>query len=240
MQSRTALAATLVLAAGLILVSPHRSLSPGQLTRGHAAFAGDCLSCHTPLRGVPALKCIACHPLDSIGIAGRSMARPGNARPALAGMHTGFRNVDCLDCHTDHAGLDPKGATRAFAHENLSASLLARCAGCHEGNRPADALHRQVASDCASCHTTRAWTPASFEHDKLFLLDSDHNVACKTCHTEATTFRQYTCYGCHEHTPTRIAAEHREEGIGDLRDCVRCHRPAAGEGGEGREGGRED
>src|SRR5512140_1020356 len=109
MRSRTALVGTLILALGLIALSPRLSLSAGPLTQGHADIAGNCLSCHTPLRGLPGYKCIACHPLDSIGIARRTLVQPASARPALAGMHTEFRNADCLDCHSDHAGADPKG-----------------------------------------------------------------------------------------------------------------------------------
>ncbi len=240
MQSRTALIGTLLLSGGLIAFLPRLALAPGAVTQGHADIAGQCLGCHTPLRGAPGSKCIACHPLDSIGLARRSLVQPANARPALAGMHAEFRTSSCLDCHTDHAGSDPKGATLPFTHEHLSAALLRRCVGCHEGNRPADDLHRQVADDCASCHVSRGWTPASFQHERYFVLDRDHNVTCKTCHIGSAGYTQYTCYGCHEHTPARIAAEHREEGIGDLRDCVRCHRSADREGGEGREGGRDD
>ncbi len=239
MRSRTALIASLVVAAGLIVASPRLSLSAGPLSEGHTDLAEKCLGCHTPFRGLPAGKCIACHPLDSIGIVRRALVQPPHARPALAGMHLEFRAADCLDCHTDHAGRDPQGTTRSFRHERLSASLQRRCIGCHEGERPADGLHRQVADDCATCHTTKGWTPASFAHDDYFVLDRDHNVSCKTCHIESAGYKQYTCYGCHEHTPARIAAEHREEATGDLRDCVRCHRSARGEAGEGR-GGRGD
>lgn len=237
MRSRTALLGALALAAGLIALSPRRSLSPGPLTEGHTRIASRCLHCHAPLRGLPAARCVACHPLDSIGLARRSLVQPANARPALAGMHRDFRGADCLDCHTDHAGADPNGATRAFAHENLGAFLLGRCAGCHEGNRPADTLHRQATGECAACHGTRAWIPASFEHDTFFVLDRDHNVTCRTCHIESAGYARYTCYGCHEHSPVRIAAEHREEGIGNLGNCVRCHRSAEGEGGGRHEGG---
>lgn len=240
MRSRTALIGSLVVAAGLIAASPRLSLSAGPLAEGHREIAENCLGCHTLLRGLPAGKCIACHPLDSIGIVRRALVQAPHARPALAGLHIEFRDADCLDCHTDHAGRDPKGATRVFRHERLSASLQRRCIGCHEGERPADDLHRKVADDCASCHTTKAWTPASFAHDQYFLLDRDHNVSCRTCHIESAGYRQYTCYGCHEHTPLRVAAQHREEGISNLRDCVRCHRSASGEPGEGREGRRGD
>jgi hypothetical protein len=232
MTSRTALFATLLLAGGLTALAPRLSFSPGTLSSGHTEMANRCLGCHTPLRGLPALKCIACHPLDSIGIARRSLVQPAATRPALAGMHVEFGTGSCLDCHTDHAGADPAGATLSFSHQRLSPALLARCTGCHEGNRPADELHRQVGGECASCHTTTAWTPATFEHQQYFVLDRDHNVLCKTCHLGSPGYKQYTCYGCHEHTPTRVAAQHREEGIADLRDCVRCHRSASGEHGE--------
>ena len=73
-----------------------------------------------------------------------------------------------------------------------------------------------------------------FDHDKSFLLDADHKVQCSTCHTK-NNYSTYTCYGCHEHTPDRIRAEHREEGIRDLDNCVRCHRSAEGEGSESGE-----
>ncbi len=234
MQSRTALVGTLALATAIISLSPRLALSPGALTAGHAAFANDCLSCHTILRGAPPPKCVACHPLDSIGLSRRVLVQPVKARPALAGMHTEFRNADCLDCHTDHVGPDPAQATHAFSHEALGPERRQRCSGCHRPDRPADELHRQLGDGCASCHTTQAWTPATFEHEQHFVLDRDHAVSCRTCHTEPASYQQYTCYGCHAHTPAGTVAQHREEGMTNLRDCARCHRSAdAGEGGDG-------
>jgi hypothetical protein len=57
-------------------------------------------------------------------------------------------------------------------------------------------------------------------------------VECVTCHV-GNDYSRYTCYGCHEHTVQNILREHRDEGIRDLDNCVRCHRSADGEGGEG-------
>ena len=284
MQSRTALFGTVAFTVVAIAASPEAALSPGPLTQGHAQIAGDCLSCHTPLRGTPAAKCIGCHPLDSIGIAARIARPPTQTDTALAGMHNSFPQTDCLECHTDHAGPDPANATGRFSHEALSRGLRERCTTCHEGNRPAndlhlqtgdgcgachtttewkpatfehqkfgmrqactachernrpaDALHRQAGDDCAACHTTTVWKPATFEHDQYFVLDRDHQASCRTCHTEIGGYKGYTCYGCHEHSESRVLTKHREEGIGDLRDCIRCHRsPDEHEGG--REGRRE-
>jgi len=46
-----------------------------------------------------------------------------------------------------------------------------------------------------------------------------------TCHT-GNDFKRYTCYGCHEHTPANVRAEHEKEGIRDFENCVECHRSA--------------
>ncbi len=86
-------------------------------------------------------------------------------------------------------------------------------------------------------HTT-AWKPATYDHSKYFVLDNDHHTACSTCHTDPADFKKYTCYNCHEHSPSRIAEEHREEGIYNYQNCIKCHRNASEGEGE-HEGGRE-
>jgi hypothetical protein len=93
------------------------------------------------------------------------------------------------------------------------------------------------------CHGTERWSPATFAHDEHFRLDRDHDVECTTCHT-TPDYRQYTCYGCHEHTPDDIRGRHAEEGITKLDDCVECHRSTDEHDlrrpRDGSEGGRED
>ena len=59
-------------------------------------------------------------------------------------------------------------------------------------------------------------------------LDKNHNVSCITCHT-GNDYSWYSCYGCHEHTPSNIRSKREKEGIGDLQNCVKCHRNASGE-----------
>ena len=95
-----------------------------------------------------------------------------------------------------------------------------------------------MTGNCAQCHKPPAWKPATFDHDKFFPLDKDHNAACVTCHV-GNNYNQYTCYGCHEHTPANVQAKHREEvGAVNLDQCVRCHRNASGEGEGGGRGER--
>lgn len=92
---------------------------------------------------------------------------------------------------------------------------------------------------CAQCHQPRAWKPATFDHARYFPLTGDHNVACVTCHL-GQNYRQYTCTGCHEHERNRMIAVHREEGIRNIDNCVRCHRGGTAEGDEGEREGEGD
>lgn len=136
-------------------------------------------------------------------------------------------NVTCNQCHTTDAW---KSAT--FNHDLIALNAKMQCSSCHE--KPQDSFHRQVQGDCQQCHSVTQWKPSTFNHDKFFVLDRDHNAACSTCHVNKD-FSRHTCFGCHEHTPSNIRAEHEEEGIRNFDNCVKCHRNAHGE-----DGGRGD
>lgn len=235
MNSRTAAILTALASVACLAAAPRLALSPGTLSSGHAKIENRCFDCHTLGKGTPQRKCVGCHALDRIG-ADDASTEPNST--AVRAMHRSFITVACGECHADHAGRKPALATRRFSHERLSAEVRVRCATCHEGRRPADTLHRQAGADCATCHATTAWKPATFAHDQYFVLDRDHAVECRTCHDPPGDYRRYTCYGCHEHTVARMQAKHREEAVGDLDNCVRCHRSANDHEGRGERNGR--
>jgi hypothetical protein len=216
----------------LVFVYPHLMVSPGPVVAGHAGIASDCFACHAPLRGASSARCVACHAVADIGL----RTTKGQSLPPKAtkvAFHQNLSEQNCMACHSDHAS--PKltqGHRKAFSHAMLRTAVQDQCQSCHRS--PADKLHRGVSGSCNQCHAQTAWKPAMFDHDKSFLLDADHKVQCSTCHTK-NDYSTYSCYGCHEHTPDRIRAEHREEGIRDLDNCVRCHRSADGEGSESGE-----
>lgn len=223
-------AAALAVLLVLVFVFPRRMIAPGALMPAHTQLQDDCFACHAPLRGASAARCIACHVPTDIGI--RTTKGLPLAKPAAA-FHAALQEPDCTACHSDHAASLLSGRhPKSFDHGLLKPATASACATCHA--RPANALHRGVGDNCALCHRTSGWKPANFAHDRYFALDRDHNAACTTCHI-GSVFTRYTCYGCHEHQPAQIAAEHREEGIRDVADCARCHRSAQAEA-EGREG----
>ena len=220
----------LAIAAVLVFAYPHLMVSPGAVVAGHQEIATDCFACHAPLRGASSARCIACHALPDIGL----RTTKGQVLPTKgtkATFHQELSEQNCMACHSDHAG--PKLTQRnrkPFSHALLRTSVQEQCQSCHTS--PTDKLHRSASGSCKQCHSQIAWKPATFDHDKSFVLDRDHNVECATCHVK-NDYNSYTCYGCHEHTPQRVQSQHREEGIRNLDNCVRCHRSADGEGGEG-------
>lgn len=239
---------TAVLAVGLAFAWPDLMIKPGELTPGHRGLDRDCLRCHTPLRGA-AESCLQCHAVADIGrrtTQGAPLPARGLRKVAF---HAGLAVTDCTACHALHIGVRHRRA-RAFEHELLQAAVRADCAACHGSDTPRDALHQRLDGGCGSCHGTGGWRPATFDHSRSFRFDSHHPADCNVCHTDRTTFASYTCYGCHEHEPAQIAAEHREEGIFRIADCARCHRSGeedeaegrreGGSGGEEGEGGEHD
>ena len=216
----------------LVFVYPHLMVSPGAVVPAHAEINTDCFACHAPLRGAAADRCIKCHALADIGVR-TTKGAPVERKAVKASFHQQLIEQDCMACHSDHPGprLTERSGKR-FSHQLLRADVRERCEACHKP--PADSLHRQVTGNCAQCHRQDGWKPATFAHDKLFLLDSDHNASCVTCHA-GSDYKRYTCYGCHEHQPDKIRRKHEKEGIRDFENCVKCHRSA--EEKEGREGG---
>lgn len=220
------IAIALVVLLALLFIYPHQMIAPGALIPAHAELQQDCFACHAPLRGASAARCTTCHWPAEIGVRTTKGQPLRSNRPKVA-FHAQLRDADCMACHTDHAAiLLTQSKPKSFAHELLKPAIATQCASCHA--KPRDSLHATITSGCAQCHATRGWTPATFAHDRFFQLDAHHNVACTTCHI-GNQFKRYTCYGCHEHQPERIIAEHAEEGIRDVENCARCHRSPEGE-----------
>jgi hypothetical protein len=234
-------AANLAVIIALAFLYPHLMVSPGPLMPAHAQLGTDCFACHTPLLGASAGRCITCHAVADIGVrstTGVALVRTGPA--ARTPFHQHLVAQNCLACHSDHQGSRIGQSIRmTFSHVLLQPATQASCATCHTA--PANNFHRGLTTSCSQCHGTERWTPATFDHTRLFQLDRDHNAPCATCHVNNDTSR-YTCYGCHEHQPDRISARHLREGIRDFQNCVSCHRSAHGEperpGGRDRREGR--
>lgn len=161
----------------------------------------DCYSCHFQQdehQGQFGTQCEACHTPDNWDAV--SFDHSLSDFP-LTGAHI---TVNCESCHVNNTFVGTQSA----------------CVSCHA--EPVEHLG-QFGTDCEACHSTTAWTPATFNGDHTFPLNHGEQgqVSCATCHP--TNYTTYTCYGCHEHTEANIIGKHREEGISDFQNCVECH-----------------
>lgn len=180
----------------------------------------DCMACHSDHEG-PKLTEHSRKPFS------HELLRPA-ARQSCGGCHTAPSDkvhrdlaVGCARCH----GPD-RWKPAQFDHAMLAQAEQQRCEGCHRP--PSDDLHRPVKSACPQCHEQKRWKPATFDHARRFVLDTDHNVACTTCHSGAD-YTLASCYGCHAHQPEPMRVKHLEEGVRNLQRCARCHRDPGSE-----------
>lgn len=185
----------------------------------HREYQADFVATHVRDWGD---DCMACH--DGKDRFSKGAFDHAAAKFRLEGAHA---KTGCTECHQ---------RTRTLAGFNEAPSA---CIGCH---RDDDEHKGSMGSDCGECHGVDTWEGARFDHE--FPLDhgGEGTIACKVCHEDRANYKSYTCYGCHEHSPSRIRAKHDEEGISgrELDDCVRCHPTGREHEGEGREGRRRE
>lgn len=206
---------------------------PGKVIAGHADLETECDNCHIAFsRDQQQQLCLNCH--ESV----QSDVRSGLG---FHGRADDARTANCVACHTEHegreadiVGLDP----RAFDHELTDFELTGahidtECADCHA----ADALHREAPAacydchgdddehagglgrECKTCHTTKNWTEATFDHEAetdYGLLGAHRRAACTDCHQDNQFSETPTaCYDCHRSDDTH-------EGLNG-RECGQCH-----------------
>ncbi len=213
----------------------HSKFTKFPLIGAHVSVA--CTSCHVGGKfvGTPT-DCYSCHKPDFVGTT--------NPSHVAAGFPT-----DCSVCHTT---ANWNGAT--FNHSNtpfpltgahlgvgscatchvggVYAGLSTACVSCHMKDYTSTTNPNHAASGipqtCGVCHSTTAWSPATFDHSKTpFPLTGGHvSVACTSCHVGGKYAGTPTdCYSCHKPdfvgttNPNHVAA-------GFPTDCTVCHTTA--------------
>lgn len=190
-----------------------------QLVGGHAEEIA-CTRCHLDARTLTDLQsapqdCYSCHWQEDV--------------------HNGDNGSDCAACHNPTNWEDANFDHNLSAFPLTGAHTQVECESCHVNDTFKDTPTECVAchaepqehagkfgTECAYCHTTNAWEPASFNGEHTFPMNHGNgDGSCQTCHP--SSLETYTCYGCHEHSEANIRAEHLEEGIFDFQDCVKCH-----------------
>ena len=140
----------------------------------------DCYSCHKQddvHNGENGNDCQTCHNTSNWEAADFDHGRAGFP---LTGGHA---NVDCEQCHTN----------------GTFKGISATCSSCHQD----PSFHAGVfGTDCQSCHSIQAWSPAKFNlsHPEPRVGEGGNGInhgraTCQQCHP--TSVREYTCDACH-------------------------------------------
>jgi hypothetical protein len=103
------------------------------------------------------------------------------------------------------------------------------CIGCHRAAFMAASNPRHVGSmpeTCNTCHTTKAWSPATgATHDWFPLRNKHAQQACATCHTNGYQpgATSKDCASCHQKD---YDAAKNPPHAGYSKDCTTCHNDA--------------
>ncbi len=182
-----------------------------------------CTACHENSRGFAflAASCETCH---------------SQRDPAFMQAHKARYGPPCLECHDgadrmadfDHAQVFPlEGAHSSLVctacHQNFRFPGTPReCASCHEE----PALHQGLfGRQCHYCHTAQGWAPAFLRvHNFPLNHGAPGPSACNLCHPN-NRYTDYTCYGCHAHTPEEVRNQHQgvEVSADEFPRCASCH-----------------
>ncbi len=205
------------------------------LTLGHSV--PSCNDCHKGNYTSIATDCYSCHQTDY-----QTTTNPNHS--------TSNFSKSCLDCHTTNPGWKPT----TFNHSSFALTLghaIPTCNDCHKGNynsTPTDCYschqtnynstvnpnHQSLgfSTVCTQCHTTNpGWKPASYlQHDsQSFPIYSGRHKgqwnSCTDCHSNPSSWTQFTCISCHEHNKTDMDSKHsgRSGYSYDSASCFRCH-----------------
>lgn len=224
-------------------------LSPGELSQAHKSLEGmsNCTQCHDLGNKVTNDKCLACHEEiktlinrnegyhASREVRGNDCAKchsdhhgrnfdmvrfdEKNFNHNLAGyeLNGAHKRIDCRDCHKPDFVADRELKKRKETFLGLSQ----KCNSCHQ-----DVHQKTLGNDCAKCHTTEEFAPASkFNHDKSdFPLVGKHKtVDCLECHKKeiknGAEFQEFSnipfknCNSCHN--------DPHDNNLGT--NCKECH-----------------
>ena len=211
---------------GIVLVFPHAMVSPGNLYQAHSELNNDCFACHKAFSGTPNENCISCHKVSDIGTKTNKKGDSTSINNKIQ-FHKNLKNQDCISCHSDHKGLNPKLSLKKFDHIFLSESNRNQCVSCH--SQPKNKLHNQVSNSCVSCHSTASWTSTiSFNHDLIKEISRNN---CITCHQipkdnfhSSSTNNCASCHGLNKWKPSTF--NHNIAFVLDENhntDCKTCH-----------------
>ncbi len=202
---------------GFALTGAHTSLACNlcHVNNNFSLTSGACYPCHTATYtsatnpnhaqlGYPQ-DCSMCHSTTDWTSATFNHANTGFT---LTGKHA---TITCLQCHV--GGKFPGTPTDCYI--------------CHttEYNSTTNPNHAAAGfpKTCATCHSTTAWTGATFNHTWFPMTHGNANSVCSTCHTNSNDYSVFSCTGCHLKPQTDSNHSGVRNYVYNSVNCYSCH-----------------
>ena len=208
------------------------------LTGAHTVPPRTCADCHVNNNyNLTQTSCVSCHLKDF-----QNTNNPNHTQQ-------GFSET-CESCHTttawspanfDHSksgfpltgghSVPPRQCADCHVNNNYNLTQTS-CVSCHlkdfqNANNP-NHVQGGFPQTCEACHSTSAWQPAQFDHNKTkFPLTGGHTVpprACADCHINNNyNLTQTTCVSCHQQDYNNAKQPIDHVAAGLPLTCETCH-----------------
>jgi len=174
------------------------------LTGFHATVA--CAGCHVNNNySITVTTCVSCRLANYTGTTSPNHVQVGFPQTCETCHTTAVWTGAIFDHNTTTFPLTGYHATSvpcASCHVNNNyTSLPITCYGCHTAtyNATTNPAHAAAGfpTTCATCHTTAAWTGATFNHTYFPVNHGNANGVCATCHTNPANYLVFQCTQCH-------------------------------------------
>lgn len=202
----------------------------------------DCFECHTSATNLQfeplGVECVDCHLQDF-----QATTSPNH-------VESGY-STNCTECHSataldwtssniDHSFFPLNGGhaiSCAQCHTSGTFGKISNeCISCHQTNYNStqNPNHQSLgfSVNCSECHTLDpGWRPAEFrDHDAQFfpIYSGTHNGewnSCSECHTNSSSYAEFSCITCHEHNQSSTDEEHSGVSGYSYKSnlCFACH-----------------
>lgn len=202
------------------------------LTGGHAIA---CIQCHkSGTFGALPMDCNSCHSANY-----DATTNPAHAASQIPRTCQNCHNINAWSPATFNHSLTAFPLTGAHinvtcvqCHSSGYVNTSPLCNSCHAAQYNATTNPPHVSSQfpttCETCHTTTAWSPATFDHNSVgFPLTGGHaGLTCARCHATGYVNTSAACNSCHQAdfngttNPPHATAQFPT-------DCKTCHTTTA-------------
>ena len=203
--------------------------TPFPLTGAHVNVA--CASCHVngQFAGL-STACSSCHLKDFNGTTNPNHAQAGFPQTCEVCHNTTAWQPATFDHSKTAFPLTGAHTTVACANCHVGGnytSIPTDCYSCHKVDYTGTTNPNHVAAGfpttCQTCHTTTAWTGATFNHT-WFPIPHHTAQLCSDCHTNSSDYSVFVCTSCHTQTQTNPQHQGVSGYVWNSANCYNCHK----------------